>query len=129
MQKVHPNLQMTGNHLFELLYRCSSSGFVKECNLFLWLQLLSQFIVQDVTQLTLDDTIMITPAACIDLRATEEHTVIMTVLRLMWFQGWPILLLEGALFIQSLALTHLHESFLVFLFPEDLYLAGHGVFN
>lgn len=106
---------MTGNHLFELLYRCSSSGFVKECDLFLWLQLLSQLIVQDVTQLTLDDTIMITPAACIDLRATEEHTVIMKVLRLMWFQGWPILLLEGALFIQSLALTHLHESFLVFL--------------
>lgn len=72
--KKHPNLQMTGNHLFELLYRGSSSGFVKECDLFLWLQLISQLIVQDVTQMTLDDTIMITPAACIDLRATEEHT-------------------------------------------------------
>lgn len=59
---------MTGDHLLELLYRGSTSGFVKQCYLFLWLQLLSQFIVENVTKLALNNTILLTPAACIHLR-------------------------------------------------------------
>ena len=65
-------LEVIEDHFFELLHRCAFSGLVEHGCLPPRLRLLAQLVVQNLPQLTADDSIMVSPASCVNLVNREE---------------------------------------------------------
>lgn len=60
-------LEVTEDHLSELLHRCASGGLVEHRSLPPRLWLLPQLIVNDLPELTADDPIVVSPAPRVHL--------------------------------------------------------------
>lgn len=60
-------LEVTEEHLSELLHRRASGGLIEHRGFSAWLWLLAQLVVHDLPQLTADDPVVVSPASGVHL--------------------------------------------------------------